>query len=311
MAVAGKFEVDVAPVATCKLPSDPDPSVPNELGYERGVSYALKDTNPINPGTMYWIEPSTNEPGECPTSSADGSRPFMCTGKILFTPIITGTVNTNTGITDNQREALDSRFPGSNYNKSKCDPVVTPPDRNVKEYFWDNPVNAGSPSDWMQTNPNRQSLQFVEVVEDGKKKWIPKPHAQRLIADYGVLWSAYRPKDATVSQWKSLYGEDAANYPTPLDSYPGSSPYAQTSSSSNPEYYQEDINGVPGRRVLNMVILDCEKVVGNGCAAAPVLGIGEFFMPRKANVNTDKDIYMEFSRLLPTPFPPSEIRLYK
>jgi hypothetical protein len=311
MAVAGKYEVDVAPVATCRLPSEP--GVLSELGYERGVSYALKDTNPISPGTQYWIEPSTNEPGNCPNSNAQDTRPFMCTGKILFTPIIGGTVNTNTGISDNQREALDSRFIGSNYSASKCDPVATPPDRNVKEYFWNNPVNAGSPSDWMQTDPNRQSLQFVTQAVTGK--WVPKPHALRSIADYGVLWSAYRPQNATVNQWFNLYGESAtAKYPTPLDSYPGLSPYAQTSSSSNPEYYQEDVNGVPGRRILNMVILDCENVVGLGCAKAPVLGIGKFFMQRRANKpapSPDKDIYIEFGGLLPTPLPNSEIKLYR
>jgi Flp pilus assembly protein TadG len=311
VAVAGKYEVDVAPVATCRLPSEP--GVLSELVYERGVSYALKDTNPISPGTQYWIEPSTNEPGNCPNSNAQDTRPFMCTGKILFTPIIGGTVNTNTGISDNQREALDSRFIGSNYSASKCDPVATPPDRNVKEYFWNNPVNAGSPSDWIQTDPNRQSLQFVTQAVTGK--WVPKPHALRSIADYGVLWSAYRPQNATVNQWFNLYGESAtAKYPTPLDSYPGSSPYAQTSSSSNPEYYQENVNGVPGRRILNMVILDCENVVGLGCAKAPVLGIGKFFMQRRANKpapSPDKDIYIEFGGLLPTPLPNSEIKLYR
>ena len=127
----------------------------------------------------------------------------------------------------------------------------------------------------------------------------------RTEADYGVLWSAHRPSGATVAQWSTLYSGKTAT------SYPEASPYAQSSGDFFSAPSVANRPGKPGRRDLNMVIVDCSATGGN-CRPATVLGVGKFFMQRKASEpNSDKDLYVEFGGLLPTPLPNSDIKLYR
>ncbi len=302
MAVAGKFKVDITPIAICQLQ---DPGTTNELGYERGVSYKVSDANPIGPGTMYWIDPESAAPGACSVTNTNATRPYVCAGKIGFTPIVNQTVNTNTGISTPQLDALDSRFdlyPSS----GKCDPATAPPDINIKYYdFNDNA--AGSPSKWMQPDAGQQSLTFVDSATGGTCKnnnpCKPKPYASRVAADYGVLWSGFRPAGATVSQWTSLYPGNTST------AYPETSPYAQTSGNF---FSQPSVANRPGkskRRVLNLVIVDC-STAGGVCRPAKVLGIGQFLMQVPTSAS-GKEIYVEFGGLLPTPLPTSDIKLYQ
>lgn len=294
MAVAGKYVVDITPIAICRLP---DPGTTNELGYERGVSYKVSDANPIGPGTMYWIDPESAASGACSVTSTNATLPYVCTGKIAFTPIVGQTVNTNTGISDPQLAALDSRFDDYS-SQSKCDAVTAPPDTNIKEYIYnDNAV--GSPKKWMNPAPAQQNIQFGTF--GGVYK--PVPYAIRPTYsgfDYGVLWSAFRPVGKTVSDWPSLYNHNTI-------SYPETSPYAQTGG----DFYSLPSHaGKPGRRILNMVIVDCHSAGGN-CRPATVLGIGKFFMQKKANQPSNKQIYVEFGEVLPNPLPTSDIKLYR
>ena len=277
-AVAGRFVTDVTPLAICKLNDTA------ELGYERGVSYKISDANPIGPGTSYWIDPESSTPGVCSNTSASNTLPYVCTGKIKFTPQVGQTVNTNTGVSDPQLEALDSRF-GVFNSKNKCDANTAPPDTNIREYRFDD-LAAGSPRDWMTPDPTRQSILFFRPL-GGQN--LPVPTASRTFLDYGVLWSASRPQGATVSQWPTLYAGGAAqNYPEP-------SPYTR--------------DGGSGRRFLNMVIVECTTSGGN-CRPATVKGIGKFFMQRKANVPGDKNVYVEFAGLI-DPVTTAEIKLYR
>ena len=317
MAVAGKYAVDITPIGICRLP---DPGTVNELGFERGVSYNVSDANPLGSGTPYWIDPESNTPGVCPVTNTNDTLPYVCTGKVSYTPVVGQTVNTNTGTSTPQLRALDSRF-GDYPSSARCDPATAPADRNVKTYNY-NPVGARQPSAWMTTDPNKQSIRFATF--GGVYK--PVPYASRSIADYGVLWSAYRPVNAIVSdlnpataiplEWSGRYGENAEAYPTPLNSYPGSSPYAQTAASTPPynNYFEAPPvayrPGVADRRVLNMIILNCSTVGGN-CRPAMVLGVGKFFMQRRVMQPNPNDVYVEFGGLLTTPFPPSDIKLFK
>ncbi|MDR3409618.1 MAG: Tad domain-containing protein [Formivibrio sp.] len=294
LAVAGKYVVDVAPIAVCQLP---DPGTTNELGYERGVSYKVSDANPLGPGTMYWIDPESNTPGSCSVTSTNATLPYVCTGKTSYTPIVGQTVNTNTGISDPQLEALDSRFDVFN-SKNKCDPGTAPPDTNIKEYIFDDKT-AGAPRDWMGTDPTRQSIKFQTV----SGKYQPVPYSSRVATDYGVLWSAFRPTSATVSQWSSLYKQSAT-------SYPETSPYAQTSGAFFQAPSSAHGPGKTGRRIMNLTIVDC-TTAGGVCRPATVVGIGKFFLQKKSNEPSNKEIYVEFGGLLTTPFPPNEIRLYR
>lgn len=304
VAVAGKYAVDITPIAICQLP---DPGTTHELGYERGVSYKVSEANPVGPGTLYWIEPETSTPGNCPTTNTNAGRPYVCAGKTGFTPIVGDTVNTNSGTSLGPFfEALDSRFdlyPPA----AQCDPATAPPDTNIKEYV---PGSAtGSPSQWMGTDPVQQSITFVDRVDNSpclpNNPCKPQPYSLRTATDYGVLWSGYRPTGATVAQWSALYSGNTAT------SYPETSPYAQSSG----DFFQAPSvahqPGKPGRRVLNMVIVDCSAAGGN-CRPVTVLGVGKFLMQRKASKpNSDKDLYVEFGGLLPTPLPNSEIKLYR
>lgn len=296
LAVAGQYVVDVTPIAVCELP---DPGTTNELGYERGVTYKVSDANPLGPGTMYWLDPESNTPGECPVTNTKDTLPYVCAGKVSYTPIVGQTVNTNTGISDPQLEALDSRLDVFN-TKNKCDPSTAPPDTNVKEYVFDDSEGTGSPRDWMSTDPVYQSILFQT---DASGVYRPKTYASRSATDYGVLWSAFRPAGATTSDWSSLYGQTAS-------SYPETSPYAQTTGSFYQKPNASHGTGKTGRRIMNVVIVKCHAA-GGVCRQAEVAGIGKFFLQKKANQPTNKEIYVEFGGLLSTPFPPNEIRLYR
>jgi hypothetical protein len=303
LAVAGKYAVDITPVAICELP---DPGTIHEFGYERGVSYKISEANPLGPGTMFWIDPESNVPGVCPVTNTNDTRPYVCAGKTGFTPIVGETVNTNTGISVPQLSALDSRF-GDYTPQNQCDSATAPPDTNVKEYRFDNP-GAGAPNDWMGTNPVQQTITFVDRATNGacnpSAPCKPKPYSLRNATDYGVLWTGFRRSGAVVGDWPTLYsGNTATSYPEP-------SPYAQASGnfySAPPVAYQP---GKPGRRVLNMVIIDC-TTAGGVCRPAPVLAVGRFLMQRRTNVAGDRDIFVEFGGLLPTPLPTSDIKLYR
>ncbi len=305
MAVAGKFAVNITPLAICKLD---DPGTTNELGYERGVSYNVSDANPLGNGAMYWLDPESSTPSVCHVTNTNDTRPYICTGKMAFTPILNKPVNTNSGITDAQLAALDSRFDDYS-SQGGCDPATAPPDANIREYVF-NDLTMGSPSHWMTKIPTQQSITFVDSSTNGECKngtpCKPRPYNLRTANDYGVLWTGYRPNGATVSQWPTLYSGNSAS------AYPETSPYMQTSS-TNGFFMPPSLAHRPGqvnRRVLNMAIIDCSAVGGN-CRPATVLRIGKFLMQRRANTTSDKKIYVEFGGLLPTPLPTGDIRLYK
>jgi len=301
LAVAGKYEVDITPIGICR---QPDPGTINELGFERGVAYKVSSFNPIGPGTMYWLDPESNTPGVCPVTNTSGTLPYVCTGKTGYTPVVGQTVNTNTGVSDPQLEALDSRFDVFN-TKNKCDATTAPPDRNIKEYIYNDGAN-GSPSKWMQPDPVQQSITPVDKATNGVckngKPCKPKPYTiPRTFSDYGVLWSGFRPAGRVTTDWPTLYsGGTATSYPEP-------SPYAQTSGNF---FLAPSHPAKPGRRVLNMVILECLSA-GGVCRPAVVLGVGKFLMQKKANTPSDKELYVEFGGLLPTPLPTSDIKLYR
>lgn len=300
MAVAGKYSIDVSPVGICQLTSD-NPT--NELGYERGVSYKVSDANPLAPGTPFWIDPVEMAPTPCVPShnNANNTVPYMCTGKMAYTPTAGSIVYTNTGTSVPVLRAVDSRFNDYYSGASFCDPATAPPDSNIKEYIYNSSV-AGSPRSWMAPDPVQQSITFL----NGQ----PKSWNTRTFADYGILWSFSRPavaaNDTTdvlaSARWTDLYKAPASA----VTGYPQTSPYAQTSGS----FFTAPTTNTPksGRRVLNMAIVACNGGGGN-CSPKTVAGIGRFFLQRRAN--SSNEIYVEFGGLLPSPLPTSNIRIYR
>ena len=290
VAVAGRVVPDIVPVAICEFPNDPTNPNATELGFERGVSYDVAEANPIGPGTIFWIDPVATTAGVC-DGSVPTSLPYICTGKINFTPVAGSTVYTNTGMSSPQLEALNSRF-GDYPPQADCDPVTAPSDDNVREYSF---TASGSrmPRTWMEPDPTRQSI--VVDIFNGVRQ--PKPWGSREFADYGVLWSEARPQvaiadssDTQVStSWTDMY-KAPANAAT---GYPQPSAYA--------------LDGGNGRRIINMTILQC-TTSGGLCRPATVKGVGEFFLQRRAITG---HIYVEFNRLLPSTFADAEIKLFR
>lgn len=310
MAVAGRVVPDISPIGICKLPDDASNPNRTELGFERGVTYDVADANPIGPGTLFWIDPAATLAGTCEGSVPD-SLPYVCSGKINFTPVVGGYVYTNTGVSTPQLDALDTRF-GVYSKPAGCDAATAPADSNVIEYKFDG-TGIQLPT-WMHGDavPDRQSLKFFPDPKDSRStadanaKPYPVPWALRTFKDYGLLWSHFRPEiavddnaDLAISErWRTMY--KAPPYPanTPLNAvsgYPSVSPYIR--------------DGGNGRRIVNMVILDC-TTLGGVCRPAEVLGVGQFFMQRKVDA-TKKHLYMEFGGLLDEPFASAEIKLFR
>lgn len=97
-------------------------------------------------------------------------------------------------------------------------------------------------------------------------------------------------------------------------SYPATStPYFQSGNTSLYRAPSSNGPGVAGRRVLNLLIINCAGVSGGGACGQvlPVLGIGRFFMQNLADpTGSPKKVEAEFAGLL-DPVPLTTINLYR
>ncbi|WP_420474704.1 pilus assembly protein TadG-related protein [Noviherbaspirillum sp. ST9] len=342
-AVAGRFLAQITPLGVCAvdtirggrrtIPGLPDELV--EFGFRRGVSYNLPQLNPLSgaSGDPIWINPVTAPPAACnpSSSSATSLHPFVCSGTSTVAAAVPGFVYANTGGSYGPMEkALNSRFDDF-LGGNACDPGSAPPDINVKEFRAPPPTpgSIGHPREWMEPDPVQQTISLNPTTF--------KPLTSPTQSQYGALWSFSRavqatgtspnatagaPFDASVAHWNALYAMNApaGTYPTsvptpPFPSNPETHPAPYRSTAGN--FFQPPNPSRPGvmnRRVLNVAIIDCSSLVpgpGLSCAALPVLGVGRFFMQRKADLTGGtKRIDAEFAGLL-TELPPQEIRLYR
>jgi Flp pilus assembly protein TadG len=150
------------------------------------------------------------------------------------------------------------------------------------------------------------------------------------LADYGVLWSygpayknATQPFTPQETNNNPMYSSlkrnvfdttSSISYPTaPGASFPSSTPPAPYNQTSGP-YFRAPVNaGQRNRRVLNLVLLDCSlKVIPLAtCAPVDTVGIGKFFMTRKADFSgLVRRFDVEFVGLVDT-VKNADIRLYK
>lgn len=346
MAVAGRYLINVAPLGVCAVDK-----YRWEQGFIRGVAYNVPQLNPliINADPL-WINPVNAPPDTCADvdpqwNSRDKMAPFVCTGKSAVIRALPGWVFVNTGQTSALQKEFNSRF--DDYQGSKCSVTTAPPDTNVKEYQYNASAGSGGPRDWMEPGanviPSQQGITITNRVAIDKTTTLVSgavrtPPAAAQFGDYGALWSYSREKnfgtgmDHTLDDWcgetnpllpcsaTSLYKGRAdqtatTGYPSPTPAA-SNPPYFQTSG----KYFRPPPNnptaGVPGRRVLNLVIIDCSvpevSSVGPGskCAALPTLAVGKFFMTVPANIS-GKEFFFEFGGLVAPPLPPAEIRLYR
>lgn len=323
IAVAGRFVVDITPLGMCAV--DPTtrfaartsptlPTLPQELveyGFRRGTTYnmlALK--NIAGSSDLTLINPVDSPPScDMSHSSANFTAPFLCQGNSAVANGATQ-VYGNTGMSSGPLEkALNSRF--NDYTGSTCIPASAPPDRNIRDYAV-NDLTTG-PGKWMSA-PNQ--LQQAQPTVDGVIQPALTANTQ------GVLWTYSRPLQAlgtpgdysagaafTTDDWAGLYrGQStiAGQYPSGATA----SPYAQTSGA----YYLAPSTNTPtiNRRLMNLAILDCTVAAGAGaCKQVPLLGVGRFFLQRRAALTgSNKGIWVEFAGLI-EPVPNSEIKLYR
>lgn len=318
IAVAGRFVVDITPLGVCAI----DPLnrlgarifglTPQqellEYGFRRGTTYdMLQLKNIAGSSDPMLINPVDSPPTACGASHSSSAftAPFLCQGNSAVAHNGT-TVYANTGVSAGPVEkALNSRFNDFS-GGSPCVPATAPPDRNVREYKFDTTV------DWMSP---AQSAQSQPIDANGVVQPATTAGTQ------GVLWTYSRPLRATgvagsysagtafdSADWTDLY-----NGATATASYPAgnpASPYAQTTGA----YFLAPATNTPtpNRRLLNIAILDCTIPAGSGsCQQVPLLGVGRFFMQRKAALSgSDKGLWVEFSGLI-APVPNSEIKLYR
>lgn len=291
LAVAGRFQVDVMPLAVCAIDLAKCPPSNQACGYLKGLSYKISEINPIGPGTLYWLDPMATTPS-CTITSANEMRPYVCQGKVAAELPTSPFVYTNTGISSGPLlAAIDSRF-GDYDPQAQCSPDTAQPDSNIMQYLCeagaDCPVASNAPSmtaNWADPPATRQTAQRTSA--DGVMPMI--------INSEGVVWSATRPDTAPIA------GRNANA------SYPAGTPY--TSFTQGPTGPGQPY-AVAERRMINLIIVECQSA-GGVCRPAPVKGVGKFFLTRRSNIAADKEIYMEFVRMISAGELQHEIRLYR
>lgn len=313
-ATAGRSAIKVTPLGVCAMRPEQARSHKGELeeyGFRRGTAYDLMQLNPdaTTAGSTFLIHPMS-PPGSLGPSTpmdADAVSPFVCTGTMAMARVMGGKVTVSTPFPLGAlSESLNSRFDSAT---SPCNADSAPPDSNIKEYKY----SDGSVA-WMTTAPASQAA--AQLLADGKRWTVVGPDdtpAGTTAAQYGPLWSYARaarfsaytsgsPEPPTgyatfgTADWATLYtpGIPKAN------SYPGSSPYLQTSG----QYFRAPgRKGIRDRRVLNVPLLAC-PVAGNH---ATILGVGKFFMTVKADTTT---LVGEFAGLANEQALGSNVKLY-
>jgi hypothetical protein len=318
VAVAGRFVVDITPLGMCAV--DPTTrlgarsTVPPEMleyGFRRGTTYnMLAMKNIAGASDLTLINPVDSPPScDMSHSSANFTAPFLCQGNSAVANNATH-VYGNTGMSAGPLEkAINSRF--NDFSGSTCLPASAPPDRNIKEFFV-NDLTTG-PGKWMSAPAQ---VQQAQPSTGGVITEASTPATQ------GVLWTYSRPVQAVGSAGDYSAGPafGTADWTTLYDGqtiiagqYPGGatdSPYAQTSG----VYFTGPATNTPtvNRRLMNLAILDCTTPAGAGaCKQVPLLGVGRFFLQRKAALTgSNKGIWVEFAGLI-EPVPNSEIKLYR
>jgi len=107
---------------------------------------------------------------------------------------------------------------------------------------------------------------------------------------------------------------DPATYPTSVGAGFTSQYAAPYNQASGPTFQAPaGRTGVENRRILNIVLIDCRTPpVGSGaCGVMNVVGIGKFFMQKKADFSgSPMQLNVEFTGLV-EPVPTAEVKLYK
>jgi len=298
LAVAGRYTVDVLPLAACAIdiPNCPDVTPSGTCGYTKGLSYKVSEVNPIGPGTLYWIDPEATTP-TCNITSANAMRPYVCQGKVSAGVKLSPTVYTNTGISSGPLlGALDSRF-GDYPPASQCSPDTAPPDTNIMQYL----CPSGSGCAISNNNPSVTANWTTGTFTSQAAHRTSADGVMPMTFDHdGVIWSASLPATAPISGRASNLNYPASD--TPYSQTGG--PYFRAPTGAGAAYKLEE------RRLINLIIVQCQSA-GGVCRPATVKGIGRFLLTRRSDISSDKEIYTEFVRMLTQGELMTEIKLYR
>lgn len=310
LAVAGPYVIPITPLGVCAINNTPKAGGPNgeliEYGFRRGIGYNIPSLNPLAGLAQdpMWVNPVDTVTCDPSHSSTNFTEPFVCVGKSSAIVASTGSqrVFVNTGAAAGLERALNSRF--NMYQGNTCDPATAPRDKNITSYSFDDS------NTWMDPAQTLQVARFDLAA---------KAIAPTTNTEYGVLWSynpavRYDAGSATgvgtkflPSDWPTLYNTPALNVPN--GNYPtdGSTPYTR-----------DIAPGAPGkidRRVLNVVLIDCEAGVVGGsgsCMEMRLLGVGRFFMQVPADLSASpRKIFGEFAGVIPRDQLRRTVRLYE
>lgn len=349
-AVAGRYMNNIAPIGLCAIdPLDREKTVQfdasgnrylAEFGYMRGMSYNFLSINHelggLASGTELYLHPTaTNTSCDPSQANANLSAPYLCSGRTNISGAAGSVVYTNVGMAAGMSiGALNTRF--NEYGPpldSSLNSNVCPPDTNVREYIPG--AGPGGSNGWMSPAPQPTSAYGLEA-------WLSGPSGSSSVArvpllspasavvsaslnnggcngdcndNYGVLWTYNRPAVSSVSSassvsevWSQLFPSGASSVGPTYTRVPGGwdvwqAPYSYDT--------QPVPTGVPGRRVLNVVLVNCTTTPpsGGNCRPLTVVGVAKFFMQRKATV--PGWINGEFAGLLSDAELNPSIRLYR
>lgn len=349
-AVAGRFLNDIAPIGLCALdPTRREKWVQYdaggdqykaEFGYMRGVSYDFLSINHeiggLAPGAELYLHPTATAAScEPNAANAQAVAPFLCAGRSNISGAAGSQVYTNVGMAAGPSiGALNTRF--NEYGPpldSSLNSTVCPPDANIREYRpgagpggsngWmspaPQPTSAFGLDDWLAGPPGSSSVARAPLLSPASAVVSASLNDGGCNGDcndnYGVLWTYDRPAVSSVSAassvsevWSQLFPSGASSVGPTYTRSPGGwnawqAPYL---------YDTEPVStGVPGRRVLNVVLVNCQTTPpsGGNCQPMDVVGVGKFFMQRTATVAGW--INGEFAGLLTDAELSPSIRLYR
>lgn len=158
---------------------------------------------------------------------------------------------------------------------------------------------------WTYTRPAHASAAATPAASGTFS--VTEAEATRTAADPGKMYGT-----AATSYFDTTAG---TNYPNPTSNSATDTPYYQ---STNPNYWETpsaSVSGQQGRRVLNLVLVDCRTAPipspGASCGKMTAVGIGKFFMLSRANLTgATKQLFVEFTGLI-EPVPDADVKLYR
>lgn len=297
VAVAGRYSLNVLPLAICANSNVPASSFPPaqpagelvEYGFRWGVSYNLMNLNPGGKSPENFLINPVAPGGTVGTTMMnrmDVVGPFVCTGKMAI-PTLRDGVTVERGFPINTLYVqLNSRF-GS---VTACQSSTAPADPVVKKF------DLAAAATWMKDTPD--GLSANALPPPNPLLTVAEQPASATKTAYGPLWvyakavpyaayvakggveppGGYATYDAT--DWSTLY---KPGLPQPK-SYTNT-PYQAAGNTTQYRRYRNT-------RVLHVPLLNCPVDASAALTTASVVGIAKFFMTVPATATA---LFAEFA----------------